>query len=62
MEYAIKILETERKKLETKLKGGVLMRENMIKATAAMANISHIRQAIRLIKAKYQTSLRKVTP
>jgi len=60
MEYAIKILETERKKLETELKDRDLMRENMSKATTAMANISQIRQAIKLLRAKYQTNLRKV--
>jgi len=51
MEHAIKKLETERKKLETELKDSDLIRENRSKATAAMANISQIRQAIRLLKA-----------
>ena len=52
MEYVIQVLTSKQKTLEKLLKGDDLMRKNMSLASATMANISQLKQAIKILKHK----------
>ena len=52
MEYALKILVEDQKKLEKLLKQDDLMRTNMTLATTTMSNISQLKKAVKMIKNK----------
>lgn len=52
MEYVIELLLGEQKILQKLLKSNDLMRKNMSIASTAMANISQLKQAIKILKHK----------
>lgn len=52
MDYAIKILEKEKKIIEQQIRQEDLMHQNMKQATQYLKNISEIKRAIKLLKVK----------
>ncbi|PYF75126.1 hypothetical protein [Pedobacter nutrimenti] len=54
MEYAIQLLEKEKKLLERSVKEEDLMHKNMQQATQNLKNIASIKRAIKLLKLKAQ--------
>ncbi len=52
MEFSIMILESTMKQLEMDMRGDDLMHKNRAQATLHMKNISELKRAIKLLKAK----------
>lgn len=52
MDYAIQLLEKEKKVLEKMIKGDDLMHKNMRMATQGLKNINEIKRALKLLKIK----------
>lgn len=52
MDYAIQLLENEKKLLENNIREQNLMRKNMKQATQDMKNISELKRAVKVLKTK----------
>lgn len=52
MDYAIQLLEKEKKMLESIIREQNLMQKNMKQAACYMKNISELKQAVKVLKTK----------
>ncbi|MEH6307196.1 hypothetical protein RYH73_16230 [Olivibacter sp. CPCC 100613] len=56
MDYVIQLLEREKKELEVDIRQGDLMHKNMKQATQYFKNISELKRAIKVLRAKARGS------
>ena len=54
MNYAIRLLESERKKIDRTIRSNNLMQQDMKKARAGLSKINELKRAIKILKQKNQ--------